>query len=127
MSQPRSDVKRKKPPVPTVEPSADWDLNAYAQRYHGHTLVARLQFMAPRLEKQRTEALSMAVEALKKSRNTSLYRQLYEEAGELGVTLPPIDSAWFEAEDKKANMEQDELSGQLNVHKQNLIRQKIWV
>src|SRR5688572_14311864 len=47
----KKDSKKKE--IPVVVPSSNFDLNQYASRYEGHTLVTRLLFIAERyLEKQ---------------------------------------------------------------------------
>jgi len=113
--------------TPLVQPSAHFDLDAYSSRYSGHTKIMRLLFIAQRFPAKRTQCLEQALALLKGTRNTALYRRVYEQTTEVEVlsALPPMDSAWADAEDKKAAAELEALENELNANKQNLIRKNI--
>jgi len=114
------DTKKEKALV--VTPSPEFNLNEYASRYTGHTKIARLLFIAERYPEKQLEATKMAVEALKLTKNTTLYRKVYEKAGD---KLGAMDSAWADGVDKKAQTQYDELESLLNNYKTNLMRKKI--
>lgn len=119
-------------PVPTVTPSPAYPVREVLGRYQGPGQVARLLFAAPRLAapQDRLWAYERAITLLKSTRNTTLYRRAFEAAsGDAAIVaqLPPLDTAWADAQDKKAATELEELEAELNSYKQNLIRKKIRV
>lgn len=114
------DTKKEKQLV--VNPSAEFNLSEYANRYTGHTKIARLLFIAERYPDKQVESIKMAVEALKQTKNTSLYRKVFEKWSD---KLGSLDSAWADGVDKKAQTQHDELESLLNNYKTNLMRKKI--
>ena len=83
--------------------------------------------MAERFPEKQAEATKMAIDALKQTKNTSLYRKVFEKVGDKLSTGYTYDSSWADGVDKKAQAQQDELETALNGHKANLIRKKIRV
>jgi COP9 signalosome complex subunit 1 len=80
----------------------------------------------------------MAIEELKKSNNSTLYKQIMEKVAsdKLGnaindatflFSLGSLDQAWMDAVDKKAAQQQERLEMELNGYKTNLIKESIRV
>jgi len=111
----------------SVQPSSHFDLDGYISRYTGHTKIVRLGFIAQRYPAKRVHCLEQALSLLKITRNTALYRRIYEQSAESDLVnaLPPLDAAWADSEDKKAASELEVLENELNANKQNLIRKNI--
>jgi hypothetical protein len=94
----KKDSKKKE--IPVVVPSNFFDLNQYAARYEGHTQVARLLFIAERYLEKQGPAYKLAIDSLKKGKNTSSYRRLFEK---LGNQLGPgytLEQSWADQLDK---------------------------
>jgi COP9 signalosome complex subunit 1 len=119
------ETKEKKEKTVTVVPSKEWNLHEYANRYQGHTKIARLVFIAERYIEKQSEAYKMAIDELKQTKNTTLYRKIYEKIGDKLSPPYTYDSAWADGIDKKAQSTSDELEALLNGYRQNLIRKKI--
>jgi len=66
----------------------------------------------------------MAIDELKQTKNTNLYRKIYEKIGDKLSPPYTYDSAWADSVDKKAQSASDELEALLNGYRQNLIRKK---
>jgi COP9 signalosome complex subunit 1 len=102
-----------------VVPSKDFDLPRYASRYEGQTKIARLRFIAERCPTLQNEAYKLALEELKKGRNTTPFRQIVEKLG------GGFDSSWADAVDKQRTGQLDEYEAALANAKQNQQRSKI--
>lgn len=110
----------KKVPLPE-----DFDLQAYISPYVGHTKILRLIFIAEHCKDLEKEAYKLALEELKKTLNSTLYRALVEKVGaDIGVTL---DVSWIEGVDRKAAQTQEKLELELNQSKQSLQKEAIRV
>jgi len=119
----KKEEKEKKEVLQVQINPEDFDLEAYISNYSGHTKIARLIFIAEHCKVLEKEAYRMAVEELKKTMNTSLYRNLVEKVGErLGFVL---DAQWIDSTDKKAAAQQERLELELNGYKTNLIKESI--
>lgn len=120
----KNDTKK----IPVVVPSKDFDLEKYASRYEGHTKVARLLFMADRYPEKQNVCYKLATEELKKGRNTSAYRKLFETVPDkLALAGISLDSSWADGVDKSMSVESDSLESELLNHKTNQNRKKIRV
>jgi COP9 signalosome complex subunit 1 len=120
-----TDKTDKKEKSVVIVPSKDWNLQDYINRYQGHTKIARLIFIAERYPEKQGEAYKMSIDALKQTKNTPLYRKIFEKvADKLGAPYT-YDSSWADGIDKKAQSTSDELENLLNSYRQNLIRKKI--
>eukprot|EP01123_Difflugia_compressa_P000756 TRINITY_DN1087_c0_g1_i1.p1 TRINITY_DN1087_c0_g1~~TRINITY_DN1087_c0_g1_i1.p1 ORF type:complete len:514 (-),score=129.54 TRINITY_DN1087_c0_g1_i1:160-1635(-) len=108
-----------------VVPSSDFNLQEYASRYDGHTKIVRLLFIAERYPEKQPEAYKLAIDALKLTKNTNLYRKVFDKVGDKLGTGYSYDSSWADGVDKKAQATNDELENLLNSYRQNLIRKKI--
>jgi len=112
--------KKEKIMVPLPE---DFDLQAYISPYVGHTKILRLIFIAEHCKDLEKEAYKLALEELKKTLNSTLYRALVEKVGaDIGVTL---DVSWIEGVDRKAAQTQEKLELELNQSKQSLQKEAI--
>lgn len=120
----QKDTKKEQKSI-VVVPSAEFDLNTYISRYEGNTKIARLLFIAERFPEKQVEATKMAVDALKLTKNTTLYKKVFEKVGDKLGTGYTYDSQWADGTDKKAQATNDELEAALNNYKTNLIRKKI--
>jgi COP9 signalosome complex subunit 1 len=114
--------------IPVVVPSKDFELEKYTDRYEGHTRVARLLFIAERYPDKQNVCYKLAIEELKKGRNTSQYRKLFEtvpdKLSQAGINF---DSSWADGVDKSTAIEGDSLENDLQNHKTNQNRKKIRV
>jgi COP9 signalosome complex subunit 1 len=125
-SDSKSDKKDtpKKKEIPVVVPSALFDLNQYASRYEGHTQVTRLLFIAERYLEKQGPTYKLAFDSLKKGKNTSTYRRLFEK---LGNALGPgytLEQSWADQLDKAFMAEMEELEAALQNYKNNLLREQ---
>jgi len=119
----KRDEKEKKEVIQVQINPEDFDLESYINNYSGHTKIARLIFIAEHCKALEKDAYRMAIDELKKTMNTSLYRSLQERVGErLGF---PLDTQWVESTDKKAAAQQERLELELNGYKTNLIKESI--
>jgi COP9 signalosome complex subunit 1 len=67
----------------------------------------------------------MAIDVLKQTKNTTLYRKVFEKISDKLGAPYVYDSAWADGVDKKAQQSSEELEALLNGYRQNLIRKKI--
>jgi len=80
-------------------------------------------FIADRYLEKQGLAYKLAVETLKKGKNTSAYRRIFEKVGDqLGAGFQ-FDSFWADSLDKNFNVEQEELENALQNYKNNLLRE----
>lgn len=118
----KSDVKK----IPVVVPSKDFDLETYINRYDGHTKVNRLLFIAERYPEKQGLCYRLATEELKKGRNTSAYRKLFETMGDkLAQAGVQPDFSWADGVDKLTSFESDSLDSEWQNHKTNQNRKKL--
>jgi len=67
--------------------------------------------------------LKMAIDELKKTMNTALFKSIIDKVGErLGFSL---DTQWMDSTDKKALSQQERLELELNGYKTNLVKESI--
>jgi len=100
--------------------SKEFDLESYISNYSSHTRIDRLIFIAEHCKELEQEAYKMAVDDLKKTTNTSLYKQVSEK-----IPGGKVDQSWIDNVDKKAQQSLERLETDLNAHKTNLIRESI--
>jgi COP9 signalosome complex subunit 1 len=111
--------------IPQVVPSKYFDLEQYISNYTGHTKIMRLIFIAERSKKHEVEAYKLAIDELKKTLNTSLYRKLFEKLGDKLGPGYTFDSAWADSVEKKAQQQKERLELDLAAQKANLIKEAI--
>jgi COP9 signalosome complex subunit 1 len=118
----KKDIKKKE--IPIVVPSANFDIKQYASRYEGHTLVTRLLFIAERYLEKQGDAYKLTVDALKKGKNTSTYRRLFEKIGNQLGSGYTFEQSWADQLDKAFMTEMEELEAALVNYKNNLLREQ---
>ena len=105
----------------------DYDVESYLANYSGHTKIARALFIAERYKELETPALHLAIDELKKTPNTQLYKEILEKVGDkLGPTYAK-DQGWIDSVDKKAQQQVERLELELNGYKTNLVKESIRV
>lgn len=107
--------------------TASFDFESYIANYTGHTKIERLIFIGEHCKELEADAYRVAVDELKKTTNTGLYRQLLEKAGDKLGQGYRLDQAWVDSVDKKAQQTLERLEMDLNGHKTNLIKESIRV
>lgn len=109
----------------TYTPS--WTLQAYISSYLGYTKYRRLLFIAQRAAGTQLEldALRMAIDELKRTENTVLYRQATTAAqGRLGPGYD-CDDSWAEQVDRQQRQRIEKVESDLNAAKNNMIKESI--
>lgn len=118
--------KEKKEIIQVVIKPEEFDLEAYANNYTGHTKIARLLFIAEHCKQLEVEAYKMATQELKKTMNSGLLKSVIEKLGDrVSLLTLGVDQAFLDSIDKKAVQTQERLELELNSHKTNLIRETI--
>eukprot|EP00898_Chlorokybus_atmophyticus_P005592 jgi/Chlat1/6033/Chrsp4S06328 len=104
-----------------------FDVEAYASNYTGHTKIERLRFIAERMgPPHNADAMRMAVAELRKGENTQLYTEVVEAAaGKFGSHEFNVDKSWVDAIDRRATQRHEKLELELNGYKTNLIKESI--
>jgi len=103
----------------------DFDVDAYLSNYSGHTKIARAIFVAEHAKELEVPALREAINELKKTMNTALFKEIVEKVGDkLGPSYSK-DQAWIDSVDKKAQQQVERLELELNGYKTNLIKESI--
>jgi COP9 signalosome complex subunit 1 len=121
----KKDEKEKKEIIQVVINPEDFDLEGYINNYSGHTKIARLVFIAEHCKALELDAFRMAIDELKKTMNTTLYKNLLEKVGEqFGF---PLDNQWIDSTEKKVIALQERLELELNGYKTNLVKESIRV
>jgi COP9 signalosome complex subunit 1 len=105
----------------------DFDLEGYLSNYSGHTKIFRAIFIAERSKDLEVEATRIALEEIKKTHNTGLYKEVVEKAIEKHGGLFAKDQAWIDGVEKKAQQQNDRLEQELNGYRTNLIKESIRV
>lgn len=105
----------------------EFDLEAYAANYSGHTKINRLLFIAEHCKELELDACKMVVDELKKTTNSQLYKSVTEKVGDKLGPSYQTDQAWIDATDKKAAQLQERLDMELNGFKTNLMKDSIRV
>jgi COP9 signalosome complex subunit 1 len=120
----------------------EFDLDEYASRYNGYTLLTRLRFISQQslyneslssssaLSSPSSSAISSRAsqllhEQLKSTTNTAMYIQLY--AGKRPFESFQYDPHWVEETDRKANIKLERLEAELNSAKSSMIKESIRV
>src|SRR5689334_443965 len=106
--------KEEKKEVIMVEINAsDFDLEAYIHNYSGHTKISRLLFIAEHCKALENDAYKMAIDELKKTMNTALYKSVTEKVGDKLGPGYVTDQSWIDSVDKKAAQLQERLEMEL--------------
>eukprot|EP00027_Filamoeba_sp_ATCC50430_P017206 CAMPEP_0168568636 /NCGR_PEP_ID=MMETSP0413-20121227/15686_1 /TAXON_ID=136452 /ORGANISM="Filamoeba nolandi, Strain NC-AS-23-1" /LENGTH=419 /DNA_ID=CAMNT_0008600991 /DNA_START=146 /DNA_END=1405 /DNA_ORIENTATION=- len=103
----------------------EFDLEAYSNNYSGHAKILRLMFIGEHCKSLEVEALKAAVEEVKKTLNSALYKTLMEKIGGRAGPNYVLDQSWIDATDKKAAQTQERLELELNTYRANLIKESI--
>jgi COP9 signalosome complex subunit 1 len=114
-------------PTPSPFSYKDFDLEGYLSNYSGHTKIFRAIFIAERSKDLELEATRIALEEIKKTHNTALYREVVDKAIEKHGGLFTKDQAWIDSVEKKAQQQNDRLEQELNGYRTNLIKESIRV
>jgi COP9 signalosome complex subunit 1 len=105
--------------------SKEFDLESYISNYTGHTKIDRLVFVAEHCKELELDAYRMAIDELKRTTNTILYKQITEKVGDRLGPAYRTDQAWIDSVDKKAQQQLERLEMDLNGFKANLIKESI--
>jgi COP9 signalosome complex subunit 1 len=115
----------------------EFDLNEYASRYVGHTLLLRLQFIINQQQQQQKlqqpyspelieHAYRLLHDLLKNgNHNTAMYIQAF--AGKKPFEEFQYDPSWVEEADRKANIKLERLESELHSAKSSMIKESIRV
>lgn len=102
-----------------------FDLEGYISNYSGHGKISRLLFIAEQSAELAPEALKLAVEELKTTKNTSLYREITDKYADKLDSEHQYDDMWATNVDQAAHRELERLELELNSFKTNLIKESI--
>lgn len=91
---------------------AGFDVAQFVADYEGHGKIVRLLFIATVCPELESPAFSCAIEELKRTNNTLLYKEVAEKSFPKSGT--PLDQAWVDAADKKALEAQERLELDIN-------------
>lgn len=123
------DDKKSSAPEPVVlagtPAEGDFSLDEYLDRYSGRAEHSRALFIAQRCPELKERALTRAVQAIRQTNDTTLYRQVVEQYGALTGEAGGVDQGWIDQTDKRAAHAQERLEVELNQFKANLVRDKI--
>lgn len=102
---------------------SSFDLEQYISNYTGLTKIKRLLFVADNSPDLRKEAARLAIQELKKGKNTQLYKEVVEKYGnDVGHVF---DGNWVATVDQEAQKELEKLELDLNGFRTNLIKESI--
>lgn len=115
------------------------DLEAYANAYTGLSKLYRLVYIADHCPSLRLEALKIAINHVLTTYNVNMYQQLHKKLAEhtTGAQLPdiaaqtsaqdipPFDTAWMDAKNKKGALKLEKLDNDLKNYKSNSIKESI--
>jgi COP9 signalosome complex subunit 1 len=105
----------------------EFELEAYITNYAGHTKIARLLFVTEHCKSLEADSLKLAIDLLKKTTNTLLYKNVTEKVGMTLGSGYAIDQSWIDGTEKKAIQQQEKLEADLNQFRTNLIKESIRV
>jgi hypothetical protein len=111
----------------TSSSSKEFDLENYIANYAGHTKIDRLIFIAEHCKDLELEAFKMAIDELKKTTNTVLYKQVTEKVGDRLGAGYRTDQAWIDSVDKRTAQQFEKLEQDLAGYKANLVKESIRV
>jgi len=80
-----------------------FDLESYGSAYIGHTKILRLIFIAEHCPEIEKEAYKLAIDEIKKTINTVLYKELTSKVGDRLGPEYKLDQPWVDIIDKKPN------------------------
>jgi len=112
-------------PRANVQAPKDFDLDSYIAMYTGHMRYHRLIFISTCCKELELESLKRAIDELKKTANTTLYKEVIDRVGDrLGPTYA-LDRAWIDSTDKRAAAVSERLENELTGSKANLVKEAI--
>jgi COP9 signalosome complex subunit 1 len=117
------------PEVFVVE-NPNFDLEAYASNYVGISRIQRLLFVAAHCPSLELEALKMALAAVERTHNTTLYssirRQLYHCTRERSLGPESLEAVEFvQTTNKKAGIRLERLDADLKSYRSNSLKESI--
>jgi COP9 signalosome complex subunit 1 len=107
--------------------SKEFDLENYIANYSGHTKIDRLIFIAEHRKDLELEAFKMSIDELKKTTNTTLYKNVTEKVGDRLGAAYRTDQSWIDSVDKRAAQQFEKLEQDLAGYKANLVKESIRV
>ncbi|KAF8323944.1 PCI-domain-containing protein [Clavulina sp. PMI_390] len=121
---PRAAPKRRNVVIDDQHP---FDLDAYINQYEGRAKIKRLRFIAEESEQLAPQALQLAVQLLKQTRDIALYQATVQEYNSRPNTTAPIslDTAWVDNTGKANLKEKDKLETELKTYMSNMIKESI--
>lgn len=104
-----------------------FNLEAYANNYTGHAKIDRLLFIskAPTGQDLELQALKLAVDELKNTDNTALYRDIINRISTRSGPEYSYDSAWVDDIDRRFIQKQETLDSELTVARSTLVKESI--
>jgi len=84
-----------------------------------------LLFIAEHCKALELDALRMAIDELKTTMNTGLYKAITEKVGDRLSSAYTVDHGWMDSVDKKANAQVERLELELNGYRTNLLKESI--
>jgi len=105
----------------------EFDLESYISNYSGHTKVDRLVFIAEHSKQLELEAYKVALDELKKTTNTALYKVVADKVGDRLGPAYRTDQAWIDSVDKRSAQQMEKLEQDLTGYKANLVKESIRV
>jgi len=106
-----------------VKPSESFDLKSFLAPYEGITIVDRLIYIGGRCSSLAGRAYQMALDELKTTENTTLYRHLVEALS--GFPGLHFDMQWMDMKNAQAAQHFERLELELSSYKANLIKVRI--
>jgi len=105
--------------------AGDFDLDSHISNYTGHTKILRLNFIAEHCPELELEAYRQVINELKKTSNTSSYREICERVGNKLGPEYALDQQWIETMDKQSQQTLERLEFELNGFRTHMIKEKI--
>lgn len=103
-----------------VKPSSAFDIKKFLAPYEGITVVDRLLYIGERCNSLSGRAYQMALDELKTTENTTLYRHLVERLN--GFPGLHFDMQWMDMKNAQAAQHFERLELELSSYKANLIK-----
>jgi COP9 signalosome complex subunit 1 len=101
------------------------DLDAYCANYHGNSLYARLLFIAQKFPNLSVQAYSLLSTALKASRNSKLYCDIFSnKTVSFGASFE-FDKAWVDDTERRNHQRLERLEADFSAAKASMIKESI--
>jgi len=101
------------------------NLEEYASRYAGYTLLTRMRFIANTIKPLRNKALKILHDELKKGMCTSIYTEIFSEMDNSFDSDFVYDSTWVNETERQAEARMEQLIADLNAAKSSVIKETI--